>query len=268
MIYPTNSGAFEDKNILRNAFEFTTKQRGGIALRIIEDLATNRTHDELAELIIEAFQQYVVGLEDMLGWYDVLRKWQPGKPQTSLMALLDTVNVTADLEETLLKSLEELDSLAYRQAIHVPLRAELKASLFSEDFMNMLDKAMEAQLSGLKVVARRRQNKERAIVRAYNKSKHMLLAIKVLEKGQPAVWLATADGGKSAYSGPQISMGGAILLVNATDVRRYAFWAVSIQATLNSIFRLLLETRYGVSLPIPAWVHRMYRLPDWNTDAQ
>ena len=91
--YPDNGQQLEDRAILRNAIVFTTAQRAFTAERLRREPLDQLDKYVQAFLAVDAFTQYVLSLEDALGWLFVLRDWQPGTVEGGFFALLDNVQV-------------------------------------------------------------------------------------------------------------------------------------------------------------------------------
>lgn len=71
--YPDAGAPIGDRIVLRNAIVFTTAQRAYGARQILNTDLAGLHELERAFLAVEGFQQYVVSLEDLVGWLFVLR---------------------------------------------------------------------------------------------------------------------------------------------------------------------------------------------------
>lgn len=260
--YPDSGGMYEDRSILRNAVLFTTAQRAYVAGKILVLPLDELPPEQLAFLAVEAFGQYVVTLEDSIGWLLVFRNWNPGTPDGSLFAQLDQVNVNPTTEEKLRELLESLDPDGYRRLVHMPSSEELADSGWPGADVEKVNIAMEEQLTGHQRLMERRLRKERATVRAYNKSKHMGLGLLGRIDGELQVRLLTSETG---YNDPVVGvrLGGAILRCDAGEIRDRAVQTIQMQAVLNDLLRTLLWVRFGEFLEPPEWVSEAYESSEW-----
>ena len=187
----------------------------------------------------------------------------------ALFALLDKVQVGRKIgksdwtEGAALQLVKSLDPDSYRRLVHLPTTQELLDAGWPEEQTNNIEQAMKHQLEGFQTLIERRADRNRAYVRAYNKSKHMLLGI--LDQGSHGkleVGLFTSTTG---YNDPQgIGLAGAILECEPEDILRNATFAIQVQAILNSILTLILWTRYDEAIPSPQWVRDIYASPGWR----
>lgn len=269
LCYPDNGRQLEDRAILRNAIVFTTAQRAFTAERLRREPLDQLDRYVRAFLAVDAFTQFVLSLEDGLGWFFVLRDWQPGTVEGGLFALLDKVQVGRKIgkndwtEDAALELVESLDPDSYRRLVHLPSTQELLDAGWSPEETDAIEKAMEHQLEGFQTLIERRADKKRAYVRAYNKSKHMLLGIlNERRHGKLEVGLFTSTIG---YNDPRgIDLGGAILECEPEDILRNATFAIQVQAVLNAILTLILWTRYGERIESQQWVRDIYSSPGWR----
>ena len=87
----------------------------------------------------------------------------------------------------------------------------------------------------------------------------MLLGIYQEVEGQPIIDLVTSTSGYTE----EIILGGTILGRQDSDIRRRASTAVQVQATLCSLFVIILRARYGAQLGTSDWVKAAYEMPFW-----
>ena len=258
--YPKGDPLYGDFAILKNAVNFTTGQRAFRAFRILREPLDYLNSQGRAYLSLEGFEQFIVTLEDLQGWIFVLHRWDPGaQVDRSLFGLLDTtrVGVGQFSEEAALELVKSLDPTGYRNLIHLPPSEELLKAGFPETAVKGLSIEMAPQLEGLTRAIEIRGDNERAFVKAYNKSKHLLLGILRMDQDKPVIALRTAY----SYKSSPISLDGADLGCEASDVRRRAYQTIHSQAVLNHILSLILWTRYGEELETPPWVESSLHLP-------
>lgn len=212
----------------------------------------------------------MVSLEDMQGWLLVLSRWQPvSTVDKSLFALLDTVKVGSgeDSEESALSLIDGLDPVSYRQLAHIPSRQELLANGWELEMVDHVDQAMEAQLAGVRRGIEIRNGNERALVKAYNKIKHMMLAFPQYGPDQTVVAIRTAKSGPRAYHTLPITIDGADLGCSPEEIRFRARQTIQTQAVLNSLLGLILLSRYDHRIPTPQWALDSLDLP-WRPREQ
>ncbi len=241
-----------------------------MANNTLKNLSHAANEYQVMYFAVDAFAQYVVSLEDMLGWLLVLRDWLPGTPDRSLFALLDTVQVgrrTKEVDWTEENAMELLDSLTaetFRQLIHLPTSAELLSAGWESEYVNALEKAMPHLLDGFKEGCQRRTDKNRALVRGYNKSKHMMLGI--LRRGEESnleVALLTSEFGWTDLK-KGIYLAGNIVTSKESVIQTHLYWVIQMQAVLNSMLTGLLWTRYGERIDSPKWAVDASNLPGWK----
>lgn len=269
MHYPDEGHMIGDRSVLRNAILFTTSMRAYAANRIIAEVARTSNEYELTYLGVDAFSQYVLSLEDLLGWLFVLKDWAPGTADRCLFALLDTVQVGSRqwTEEKAIELLESLDAESFRQLVHLPTSSQLRDYGLQEKYINKLDKAMPHQLAGFREGSLRRASKNRAIVRAYNKSKHMLLGVVVRdEEGKLNVHLLTSETGYQDRE-KGIGLAGAIVSSQKTAIQTHVDWVLQTQGVLNTLLGSILYTRFGEWIDSSKWVWDAFNGTGWNTNA-
>lgn len=269
--YPDIGGEYGDQIVLNNSVNFTTAQRAFQAERILRDPLNHLIPPTLGHLAVEAFQQFMVTLEDLQGWLLVLAKWEPGVGVgTSLFAQLDLVRAaTADSEKDVLALLEPLDAEGFRRLVRIPTREELIEVGWSLPIVDSIDQAMASQLAGARRVVQIQDHNERALVKGYNKIKHMLLGFPRVEGDRTFVRLVTAKEGGAAYrSSSPIVLDGADLGCEPPDIRRRAYMTIQTQAIINNMLWLILWTRYGQELPQAPWVVSSLTLPGWREDIE
>ena len=155
--------------------------------------------------------------------------------------------------------LNSLTADSYRKPIHLPSGEELLTAGWSEELVNNVETSMWAQLNGFKRAVKLRDSNERAMVKAYNKAKHMLMGIYQEVDGQPIIDLVTSTSGYTE----KIILGGTILGCQDSDIRRGASITVLVQATFCRLFVIILRARYGAQLGTPDWVRAAYEMPIW-----
>ena len=259
--------------MLRNAVVFTTAQRATAADRLLIALQAQDDELERAFLAVDALQQMIQTSEDTLGWMFVLHGWKRAEGlKKTLFALLDTVRVGASpwTEEDAIKLLDSMDDAEFRRSIaHLPADAELRSSGWTEDTIDRLRVSVDAQKKGLRRTAERRAKGDRAIVKAYNKSKHMPLAMPVRRGTTLEVDVLTASEGKGAYSDPDpdgFEVTGAQLSTEPSDIRLRAEGVITMQASLCSLFLAILKVRFNDPIPLPPWVLQSLQLEGWLKD--
>lgn len=263
--YPDSKGRYDDRNVLGNAVVFTTAQRARAGARILNEPFERLTDLELAFVAVDAFQQWVQSSEDALGWLFVLRDWKPGTVDGSLFALLDSVRIGRKpwAEQDALSMLEGMNVAAFRSVAHLPSNAALRRLGWPEDLVKRVEPSLTAQLDGFRRIAEKRARGDRALVRAYNKSKHHLLAMLVLRERGLEVDLKTATSG---YKNPTaITLTGAELQTDAQRTRQRAREILQMQSVLNSMLAMILRARYGESLSTPGWVVSTHRQLGWTS---
>ena len=201
--------------------------------------------------------------EDLLGWLFVLKKWRPGDVEGCFVRLLDRVQVgqapyTEDAAKDLLDS---LDPNGLRSLLHIPADAELAAEQFSEEVRGRIDRAMPANLGGLKRLVELRQQDNRAYVVAFNKLKHLLLAIRTNTRGRDEILIPKWRGLSAEPYGVRLQT--AWIASSPENVRVRASRAIAGQVVLNSLLGMLLWTRFGEPYTTPDWAVEALELPGW-----
>ena len=260
--YPDNGEFYEDRSVLRNAVIFTTAQRAYAAKRILKEPLDHLDDFGRAFLSVDSFAQFVVSTEDYVGWLDVLCSWEPGTAHHSLYALLDNVNVVKSTESHLLDRLKSMDAAQFAALCHVPSSKDLKDAGWDNDKVDLTVKMMEAQHKGGIEILEQRATKNRAMITAHNKSKHMLLGMYSVHEHKPVVLLRKSATGYS-NQGKGIWMEGTDIDCEIEDIRRRCFDSIQIQVVLNELLRLLLDIRFGEELPPRIWVAESSELPNW-----
>ena len=266
--YSDNGQLLEDASILRNAVEFTTAQRAFTAYGILSQIEEATSSETLAFLAINAFMAEMTSSEDMLGWLFVLKEWQPGTVDGCLLKLLDKVKVGQGpySEEEAAKLLESLSPGELRALLHLPSESELERRGFSRDIRDRINASVPANLDGLKRLVERRQRDGRRYVRAYNKLKHLLLAIPT-EAGDPPRKVVLIPKRRTYdREANAVRIQDTWIFCEPDSIRRKASHAVAAQAVLNSLLGLVLWTRYGVTYSTPEWAARALDLPGWTDD--
>ena len=267
--YPDNGELLEDASILRNAVYFATAQRASVGYRILDrlvDPTDEPSSDLLSFLAVDAFTAEMSSTEDLLGWLFVLRDWQPGDPRKSLFPLLDYVQVGRGeySEQKARKLLDSLDAHTFRSLIHVPTDEELEGNGFSLKVRGRIDDSMAANLESFKRLVNMRQRENRGYVVAFNKLKHLLLAIPTNARGRPEVLVP----GRVKFDQDSKSIGIQTLWISCDppSIRILASRAVIAQAVLNSILGIILWIRYGVVYESPRWAVASLGLPGWREE--
>lgn len=267
--YPDNGELLEDASILRNAVRFATEQRSSVGWRILNRL-TNPTDSPtpgvLASLAVDAFAAEMTSTEDLLGWLFVLKEWKPGNPEKSLVFLLDRVQVgkRPHTEAAAQRLLDSLDAPSFRELVHVPKDDELEAAGFPKNVRDRLNSSIPANLDGMKRLVELRQRENRGYVVAFNKLKHLMLAIRTDTRGKEEVLVP----GRFSFDeeNNRISIQTAWISSEPQNVRVMASRAVIAQAVLNSILGVILWIRYGETSGNPPWAVAALRLPGWVED--
>ena len=260
LYYVDLGGRFDDRNVLRIAADFTTAQRVEVARDLLARIETTSEPRRLAFLAIEALERFVLATEDVLGWFFALVGWKPGAGlEETLFAQLDTVQVGRDPwdEERALKLLDEMDLGRFRaEVLLLPTDDELSAAGWRSTFVNLVGVAAEAQMEGFRNVAERRARGDRALVRAYNKSKHMLLAFPAERDGLLEIDLITASDGARAYRDPAegLEITGAQLSTDPQIIRERVQGTITMHAVLHAVQSAILAFRFGEKMPLPDWV--------------
>lgn len=122
--------------------------------------------------------------------------------------------------------------------------------------------AMQPQLDGWRTAIQRRLGHNRAVVKAYNKSKHMLLGLLAKRDGKVWVDLLTSNAGYRVRPG-DIILGGTILGCEVGDIQSRARETVQVQAVLNTLLTIILWARYEERLDSAGWVREALDLPGW-----
>jgi hypothetical protein len=262
LYYVDLGGRFDDRNVLRIAAGFTTAQRVEVAHNLLARVELTSEPTRLAFLAIEALERFVLATEDALGWFFTLLGWEPGAGlEKTLFAQLDTVQVGRDPwnEERALELLNEMDLDRFRaEVLHLPTDDELNAAGWQPALVGLVGVAAEAQMDGFRNVAERRARGDRALVRAYNKSKHMLLAFPAERDGALEVDLITASDGARAYRDPAegLEITGAQLSTNVQIIRERVQGTITMHAVLHAVPTTILAFRFGEKMPTPDWVTR------------
>lgn len=129
--------------------------------------------------------------------------------------------------------------------------------------IDLVPTALKSQIQGFRNIIDRRTRRARALVRAYNKSKHIHLALLTGAGEDMQVALLTSETG---YTDPRgIGLAGQILRVQPSRIREYATWSLQTHMTLFAIQSMILETRYGEKLSTPRWFAAALELPGWAT---
>ena len=269
LTYPDNGELLEDASILRNAVRFATKQRSSVGWRLLNRLINptdDPSPDVLASLAVDAFAAEMTSTEDLLGWLFILKEWEPGNPEKSLVFLLDRVQVGRRpyTEAAAQKLLDSLDASSFRQLIHVPKDEELEAGGFPTAVRNRLNSSVPANLNGMKRLVELRQREKRGYVVAFNKLKHLMLAIRTDSRGKEEILVP----GRFSFDEEtkSIKIQTAWISCDLMNVRLMASRSIIAQAVLNSILGVILWIRFGEAYKNPLWTLAAFQLPGWRED--
>lgn len=263
--YPDDGGLLEDASILKNVVAFTTAQRAFTAHGILWQVDQTSDSGTLAFLAINAFTADMTSTEDVLGWLFVLNEWQPGTVEGCLLRLLDKVEVgrRAYSEERAAELLQALDPVGLRSLLHIPNDSEMAREGYPQNVRERINAAVPANLDGLKRLVELRQRDGRRYVRAYNKLKHLLLAIPT-EAGEPPRKVVLVPKWRSYNRETNaVHIQDTWIFCQPDSIRRRASRAIAAQAVLNSLLGLVLWTRFGVPYSTPEWAVRALDLPGW-----
>jgi len=202
--------------------------------------------------------------EDMLGWLFALQEWQPGTFEFSLFHLLYRIQVGRHAlkkvpdyrEERAVALLHGLDEQGFRRLIHIPSDEDLRTSGAPADLCGQIATALTPKLEGWRRIASRRADQDRGLVRAFNKLKHQMLALRTRTADKDEVWMPIEVAHDS--DAKRTRLRGASLVVSSGNVRRWAGDAIAAQAILWDTLGLILWLRYGVEPSPPAWVLKAY----------
>jgi len=199
------------------------------------------TQLETAYLCIEGLSCFVTATEDLLAWAQVLRQWNPGKPATQLFSLLDKVQVRPQDEAEIAAFLKGLTPSGLRQLLRISPNPELVAHGVPASEIESIERALPHILEGWIRLAEIRVAKERGLVTAFNKVKHVLLAF---PEGN-YIRLARVIQ-ENTLSGLRVE-------VSADYAANRARQAVECQAILHSTLGVIL-TANGLREPTADWV--------------
>lgn len=230
-----------DIDVLRNAVRFSTAQRAFAASMVMERVGQDITPQETAYLSIEGLSHFVTATEDLLGWAQVLRQWKPEEPGRQLFTLLDRVQVGPRDEDEILRFFKTLNLSGLRELLRVPPSPELVANEMPVSEVESIDQALPHILEGWIRLTEIRVAKQRGLVTAFNKVKHMLLAFPEDEY----IRLARIESGNT--------LGGLRIEISADYAAGRAKQAVECQAILHSTLGLIL-TANGLREPTADWV--------------
>jgi len=204
------------------------------------------TPQEAAYLCIEGLSHFVTATEDLLGWAQVLRQWKPEEPGKQLFSLLDSVQVRTKDEDEIMGFFKGLSVSGLRELLRVPPGSELEANGLPSSEIESIERALPHILEGWIRLAETRVAKERGLVTAFNKVKHMLLAFP--EDGY--IRLARIEPGNT--------LGGLRIEVSADYAVGRGRQAVECQAILHSTLGLIL-TANGLREPTADWVFKAFQ---------
>jgi hypothetical protein len=263
ILYSDSGSPFEGASMLRNTVYFSTAQRANSAQLILQQ-PLGVSQQQLAFLVLRAFQEFMTSTEDMVGWLFVLQEWQPGNAEFSLFLLLDRIKVGymndrkgIDYTETRAASLlKELDEDGFRNLIHIPNDADLLNSGMSKELVDGIKLSIPAKLDGWRRITNKRVEQDRGLVCAFNKVKHHMLAFPTQEHNKDEVWLPSRIRFNKVKN--RVDLERAWLNINADQVKRLAADSIAAQAVLHNTLALILVTRYGEKYTDPHWVRRAF----------
>ena len=267
--YADNGELLEDASILRNAVMFATEERASVGYRILNRIVNPTDPPSsrvLGFLAVDAFAAEMTSTEDLLGWLFVLKEWKPANPEKSLVFLLDRVQVgkRPHTEAAAEKLLDSLDASTFRELMHVPKDEELEAEGFPTAVRNRLNTSIPANLDGMKRLVELRQREKRGYVVAFNKLKHLMLAIRTDSRGKDEILVP----GRFSFDkdNNRISVQTAWISTEPNNIRDMASRAVIAQAVLNSVLAIILWIRYGKTYGSPKWAIAALSLPGWRDE--
>lgn len=259
-----------DRALLLSAAMEGTAHRAGGARRLLRDNLKLASERSLRSLALDAFQHYMFAAEDTLTWVCALLEWEPHSPsfETSLLVLLDRIQVgrkskTNDYSEAGLRDRFDLMTVAdFRRGLSLPQSdAELLARPnWPPSISAPLDPHVGAWLDGVRRIVRGRLNDDRALVRAFNKTKHGLLAGFGEDlDGAPAVILYSLQGVKDG----RVNLLRSFVRAKPLDIERRVQWTIQIAAVLHVILSIILGVHFDEWIDTPQWVRDSMSLLGW-----
>lgn len=259
LAYPRDNPQFDDAAMLIAAVHYGTPQRAfelESILRLPLD-ALNPLH--IAFAVVSAFEAEMEATEDLLGWMEALRRWQPGTAEFSLFALLNQIQIggrpgSAYAEDRLLTFYDALTAEEFRELLHLPSEDELRLAGVPDDLREQVSRSVPAHLDGVRQTLRFRQDEQRTRVAAFNKAKHLgLWRLAAAEAGGLAVQYVPSELRDGEFRIKTLSMA-----ANKETVALMAGRGLAAQAVLNSILGLLLKFRYQEDFLTPDWALRAF----------
>jgi len=247
-----------DRRLLFSGATFTTAQRAFMARSLLQHDLEGLDPETRAYLAVQAFEQYMLAGEDSLHWVFALMDWQPdGADMTSsLVARIDRVAIGSDKyqESGLIARLQSMTDEGFGTAIKVP------PGVAMPDEVEHHEEFLHHWRAGLLRIANGRLADERAMVRAFNKAKHGLLALfDPAAADGPTVDLITSRD----YTEIPVAMGRARVRALPLDIRRRVEWTLQIQAVLQGILTVVLGAQFGLWVPTPDWVKEVVATSVW-----
>ncbi len=256
ILYADSGGLLEDKHILKNAVYFSTAQRVFSAKLLLQH-NLGVSNQILSYLVVKAFEEFMTSTEDLIGWIFVLEYWKPGNAEYSLINLLDKTQVGKIIkgknytEERAISILSKLDVEGFRKFVHIPTDSELKSTSIDKTIIERINKSMPYKLDGWLKMANKRAEQDRGYVRAFNKLKHLMLAVPTQERGKNEVWLPSSI---RFYKNPvRVGIGNVWIEISANHIRELAGNAIAAQTVLHDTLATILHIRYNEEYIAPQW---------------
>lgn len=246
-----------DRLLLYNAASFMTAQRAFIVRLMLPTNLSALADQTRAYLALQAFEQYMLAGEDTLHWIFALLDWEPEGPlDTSLLARVDrvTIGVGKYQESSLIVRLDGMSPAEFGHQLKIPATVDIPERVaFHDDYLRHWQE-------GVKRIAKRRLDDDRIYVRAYNKTKHGLLAVYNAEgTGGPSVDLLTA----SDYSTVPVPLRRVSVRALPLDIEQRVIWTLQMQAVLQGILTMVLGAHFGEWVATPRWAQDVFETSGW-----
>lgn len=216
------------------------------------------TLDEFGRMALhlEAFQLWVTSTEDVISWVWSLKRWQPDGPvEKRLFAL---TRYPGAIRDTHVRDfLRSLDVGAFRELLKIPSPDEVAALGDSSMTAAEVESSLRSKLDGFIETAERRLRERRAMVEAFNKSKHGFPVYQQLEGQTPVLIFPIGDKQQPdrLYR----------MKVDIGEARWFATQAALAQLVLHDTLATILVYRYGERYEQQPWAQRINQLPGWKT---